>query len=96
MEIYRHTTRADSAELATEKTFRPAPTEKWFGRVLLNKARPIRTILSFTIFEKIIFKGCEILELFNRIDQLNRNPIGHWKNFHLKVSQGGAYMIFFQ
>ena len=52
MEIYRHTTRADSAELATEKTFRPAPTEKWFGRVLLNKARPIRTILSFTIFEK--------------------------------------------
>ena len=31
MEMYRHATRADSAELGTEKTCRPATTKKWFG-----------------------------------------------------------------
>ena len=29
--MYRHATRADSAELATEKNCRSAPTKKWFG-----------------------------------------------------------------
>ena len=31
MEMYRHATRADSAELATEKSCRPAPTKRIFG-----------------------------------------------------------------
>ena len=31
METYRQATLADSAELAAEKTCRPATTKKWFG-----------------------------------------------------------------
>ena len=34
MEIYRHATRADSAELAAEKTCRTAMTKKLFGEGL--------------------------------------------------------------
>ena len=31
MEMYRHATRADSADLATEKKWRLVPTKKLFG-----------------------------------------------------------------
>ena len=52
MEMYKHVTRADSAELAAKKTCRPALTKKWFGGDLegVTKQGPIRTILLFTIF----------------------------------------------
>ena len=50
MEMYRHATRVDSAELATEKTCRLAPTKKiiW-GAWSVTIKGPIRTISLFTI-----------------------------------------------